>query len=153
MCQLKMISQSRLCAVHTEYNVFILLRPGNVNIAQLQLLDRFCISGSDQQCVWHIYFRYRLYASMHIQPGKNRQRQKGRECQNHRYDNPFFPRQPHPVLPLSDLILLSLCLLLHGSTSFFATFLSGFTAHPVSAAHTGRFSQDTGLLNHSKPRS
>lgn len=41
MCQLKMISQSRLCAVHTEYNVFILLRPGNVNIAQLQLLDRF----------------------------------------------------------------------------------------------------------------
>ena len=46
MCQLKMISQSRLCAVHTEYNVFILLRPGNVNIAQLQLLDRFCISGS-----------------------------------------------------------------------------------------------------------
>ena len=80
MCQLKMISQSWLCAVHTEYNVFILLRPGNVNIAQLQLLDRFCISGSDQQCVWHIYFRYRLHASMHIQPGKNRQRQKGRNA-------------------------------------------------------------------------
>ena len=151
MCQLKMISQSRLCAVHTEYNVFILLRPGNVNIAQLQLLDQFCISAPISNA-FGILLSLSSHASMHIQPGKNRQRQKGRECQNHRYDNPFFPRQPHPVLPPPALILLSICLLLHGSTSFFATFLSGFTAHPVSAAHTGRFSQDTGLLNHSKPR-
>ena len=83
---------------------------------------------------------------------QTRSRREHIKRQNHRYDNPFFPRQPHPVLPLPALIPLSLCLLLHGSTSFFATFLSGFTAHPVSAAHTGRFSQDTGLLNHSKPR-
>lgn len=152
MCQLKMISQSRLCAVHTEYNVFILLRPGNVNIAQLQLLDRFASPAPISNAFGIFTF---VIVSMLRCIYSQAKTGSARRAENVRITDMttrFFCVSRILCFPrLPSSCCLSVCSFMEAPPSL-PRFLSGFTAHPVSAAHTGRFSQDTGLLNHSKPR-